>query len=240
MTTNFTQIINMLNNDFTVDKIMVPMEYLVLADTKEKCIERGRQHKDLDIIPFVQKGSITGYWDKNQNRIVPLSPKHITTSSTNIFDLIDVFTAQQFFFVMNGPEIVGYVHRVDLNNDLIKIPFYILLQSLESFLLQKMQLELKDISLLKNMERVRHIISIHHEKQERDINLEAVQGLYLSEILELSIQKGIIHLPLPMKHDLEDFRNRVSHADRTLLTSIDEIPKLKHLKDFCIKILTPS
>ena len=231
------QIINMLNNDFTVDKIMVPLEHLILADTKEKCIEQARQHEDLDIIPFVQKGSITGYWDKHQNRIVPLSPRHITTSSTNIFDLIDVFTAQQFFFVMSGTEIVGYVHRVDLNNDLIKIPFYILLQSLESFLLQNMQLELKDISLLKNKERVSSITSKHLEKQKRDINLESVQGLYLSEILEISIKKGMINLPLPMKHDLEDFRNRVSHADRSLLNNLDEIPRLKQMKDFCISVI---
>lgn len=237
MPSNYYQIVEMLSRDFTTEKIMIPLAELISANSKDECLKLSKKHDDLDIIPFVQKEAITGYWDKRKMRIVPLSPKHIITNSTTILHLIDLFDSHEFFFVMSGPEVVGFVHRSDLNNDLLKIPFYILLQSLESLLLEKLSLSINDVQQLSDNARVKQITDQHMLKMEGDMHIDSVQGLYLSEILEISKNREVLNLSGSMKHLLEDFRNRVSHADRSLLNKPEEISYLKQVKDYCLTML---
>jgi hypothetical protein len=229
-----SEIVDLLTREFTVEKIMISKSGLIIGDSPENCSKLSGQHPDFDIIPFSQNDVIMGYWEKKHKRIIPISPKDLITSSTDIFKLIDLFEKRMFYFVMKGTEITGYLHRVDLNNDLLKVPFYILLQSLESSLLEKLNLNTDEIKLLDSQSRVKQLLHWHKARQKKDIHMEGVHGLYLSEILELSIKRKILDISLPLKHDLEDFRNRVSHADKSLLNDISEIPRLIKIKDCCL------
>jgi len=235
--TNYTQLIAMLARDFTVARIMIPLEHLVIVSSVDECVLVSERHIDLDVFPFIQKGAITGYWERGKAKIFPLTPKCIVTNSTTIFDLIDLLQKRHFYFVMEGSRIIGYVHRTDLNNDLLKIPFYILLQSLEASLLTRLDLKFSDLSLLQNKTRAQFLASMHNERKSKDIHLGSIQGLYLSEILEISIQRGVVEVPGKLKHLLEEFRNRVSHADKSLFQDSNDMVKLKEVKDYCINHL---
>jgi hypothetical protein len=238
MTDSFTEIRNLLSREFTVDKIMVRTSLLISGTSLEECDSASKSNSDYDIIPFSQNNSITGYWDKRTKRIIPITPKHLISSSTSIFKLIDLFEKRSFFFIIEGPQIEGYIHISDLNNDILKIPFYVLLQSLESSLMRQLQLKLEDISILDNKERVKQIFDLNRNIRKMDVHTDIVQGLYLAEILELSMKRKILDIPISLKHDMEDFRNRVSHAAKPLVKSGEEISHLRAIKDFCLEYLT--
>jgi hypothetical protein len=238
MIDSFTEIRNLLSREFTVEKIMVQTSLLISGTTPEDCEAASQENSDYDIIPFSQKDSITGYWEKKSKKIIPITPRHLISSSTSIFKLIDLFEKQPFFFVIKGPHIEGYVHVSDLNNDILKIPFYVLLQSLESKLLIQLQLGLEEISTLDNQERVKQILELNKNIRKMDVHTDIIQGLYLAEILELGIKRKILDIPIPLKHHMEDFRNRVSHAAKPLVKRGEEVSHLRAIKDFCLDFLS--
>lgn len=237
MKSRIPDVFTFLQRDFTVEKIMVGIAKLKFGSTTDECKDISMQFEDYDVIPLSQKNIIMGYWDTRVEKIVPLTPKDLITNTTNIFQLFDLFEKRQFFFVMESTQIIGFVHKSDLNNNLFKIPFYVLLQSLESYLLTKIDLSPKAISTIANKERVDSLIASHDKMRTKDIHLDSIQGLYLSEILELSLKQGVITIHQSLKHNLEQFRNRVSHADKSLIVSEKDIPKLKQVKDYCFSVL---
>ena len=226
-----------LERDFTVEKIMIDVNDLVVGTSLEECEALSEQYPTYDIIPLSQKGTIMGFWDTVAKKIIPITPKHLITNKTSIFQLLDLFENERYFFVLGNTRITGFVHCSDINNDLVKIPFYILLQSLESLILGQLNLTVEAVGKIGNKQRVDDLIREHEMKLSNDIQLNKIQGLYLSEILELGMKQQIIKLKPQLKQYLEDFRNRVSHADKTLLSEEKDIHKLKRIKDYCISAL---
>ena len=61
-----------------------------------------------------------------------------------LIDLVDIFERRKFSFVLSYQSVNGYVHYSDLNHQLVKLTFYVLLEALQKHALASIGMRAND------------------------------------------------------------------------------------------------
>lgn len=236
-------IIQQLSKAFTVQDIMTRREEMVTAKTaKEAYNISSKPDFPYDIIPLVSTdGNITGYSKKGESEGQSLNVRNILSVETGLIALPYLFEKQDFFFILECNQLVGYVHFSDLNNNIMKIPLFVLFETLERKMWQLIRKRTQEDDIqrvIKDSKRVKTILREHREmiKDNTDIGFSCI--LLFGEILDLTISFKIIDLPKKDAELLKQFRNMVAHVkDDVLIEKKGDINKLTRLIDISEQII---
>src|SRR2546422_10943205 len=108
---------------------MIPERRLVRGHDEFEAAQLLAKYPDFDVIPIPKSGDITSFLDRGTDGPKVVTTEDMVSGDTGVLDLIDVIAKRRHVFVLSRQSIAGYVHFSDLNNHLVKIPLFVLLES---------------------------------------------------------------------------------------------------------------
>jgi hypothetical protein len=143
--------------------------------------------------------------------------------------------------VLSSNRICGFVHFSDLNDELVKLPLFVLLAAVERRLWHKIRAGLTEEELRKALtpERFDQVFRRFEEAREENVDRDLEGLLFFGEILKLAKNRGL--LPSVSSDDrgrLNDVRNRVAHHDRLLIEKHKDMRKLVKVRDLCRRLIS--
>jgi|HubBroStandDraft_2_1064218.scaffolds.fasta_scaffold00416_2 hypothetical protein len=232
--------LNRLAKEFTVKDIMTPRADLVCAPNERQALEVSHNNPDFDVIPIQKGGALTAYFERMPGKTKRIGPTALIADGTSLLDLVDILEERQFSFVLSGQKIEGYVHFSDLNHQLVKLTFYIILQTLERMALNLMQGRTNAEALRRELDphRFRQIESAYKRagRAARDL----VSYLNLSDLLQLAVKAGAMSVEVRLIKGMKKVRDGAAHSSENLVSSYDDVKALAHVKRECLRVLGES
>jgi hypothetical protein len=226
---------------FAVRDIMVRYEDLQLVDDESEARRFFEEQEDYDYTASPKTGRITTYYKRDELKGQLLRQEDLLSDGTGLLDLLDLLTARDFFFVLSANRICGFVHFSDLNDELVKLPLFVLLAAAERRLWHRVREGLTEAELEGALvpERLKQVLERFEEAkvQRADRDLEGL--LFFGEILKLAKNRGLIpQISSDDRGRLNDTRNRVAHHDRLLVEKHKDVRKLAKIRDLCRELMS--
>lgn len=242
MATNLKQILRQLAYTFTAKDIMVPKADLKFGSNESEARNLLDQYPNYDIIPIDQKGLISSYVKRSSQRVRNIITRDLVSEATSILDLVDILQDRKFCFVLVANRIGGYVHFSDLNNHLVKLPYFIIFEALERHLIESIRPLVDEETLMKILDpqRFTAIKDMMRRQRQQSADLDWVSLLSFDEILRCSCDLGKIRLKPEEVKQISETRNCVCHADRIFVKSHNDIKRLAKVKTLCISLLADA
>jgi hypothetical protein len=229
--------LNRLAVAFTVKDIMTPRAGLVCGVDAAQARSVSDKNPDYDVIPIQQEGTLTGYFDRKARRTRKIAPADLIADGTNLLDLVDILEKRQFCFVLTSQKIEGYVHYSDLNHQLVKLTFYVILAALERSARNSIQGRSDGESLKRDLtpERFKQIDRAYKRagRAARDL----VSYLNISDILRLAALAGAISVEDRLIKSVKKVRDGAAHGLENLISSYDDVSTLANVKRECLRVL---
>jgi hypothetical protein len=223
---------------FTVRDVMVPKGRLVCGHDDDECRRLLDEHDDFNLIPLVTSDRLTAYVERELgSREIDLH-EDVISDSTSLLDLIDVLRDRTFSFVLAGDRIGGYVHFSDLNNRLVELSLYVLLQAVEHHLIGRIKPlgEGELVAALGGDEagRLRRLLD---RLARNDADLDLFSVMRLKHILSLARARRIIDLGDGDIAKVYRIRNSLSHAQSPLVKTHADVATVAWAKSYCFALL---
>lgn len=233
------QTLHRLATQFTVRDIMVPVEKLVRAGTPETACRLLEEYQDFNLIPIEVGDKITGYIERNSPDIRSINLDMAVGTGCSILDIVDVFAERRFCFVLGKWGIEGYVHFSDLNHHLVKLPFYILLQAVESHVIFLIQGRFDEAALSHVFPEtvVKNIIRDFNKNRVNDSDRSLLNEVNLRKMLLFATHFGLLTLNAGEINKLCRVRDTVAHATEKLIHRHDDVKRLMWTIRECRNIL---
>lgn len=239
---HFRRPLENIEKSLTVREIMVPRSDLVCGDNEDDARRLLVEFPDYDVIPIPKSGDISGLLARESRSIRDVAKSDLTSESTSILDLVDLIAERKRLFVLAGSSIAGYVHFSDLNNAFVRIPFFVLLGSVETKLATELGEILTEEKLrthLKGKELATFDSRMADMRKNR-ANLNWTSALGFGQVVRLAVELEIAHLTREDRQAIVEVRNRVAHSTRELVESFDDVLRLAHAKRVCLGFLAPD
>jgi hypothetical protein len=241
LSNNVEDTLAQLGAAFAVRDIMVRYEDLQLVDDESEAIRFFEEQEDYDYTASPKTGRITTYYKRDEIKGQPLRQEDLLSDGTGLLDLLDLLTARDFFFVLSANRICGFVHFSDLNDELVKLPLFVLLAAAERRLWHRVREGLTEAELEDALvpERLEQVLERFEEAKEQRADRDLEGLLFFGEILKLARNRGL--LPQVSSDDrgrLNDIRNRVAHHDRLLIEKHKDVRKLAKIRDLCRELMS--
>lgn len=239
-------VLKQLSLTFTVRDLMIPKEELKTATDMPTAQRRLEEYPQYDVIPIIQKDKktqkdkITSFFKRDNEKQETIYPQHLISDATSIIDLVDLFhNDRTFYFVVVGNEIAGFLHFADLNNRLVKIPYFVLLGTVERILVKQMGDQLTEKLLEKVIEpdkfcKMQKKFSKLRQK-EAEINYASL--LQFSHVVDLARHLNLINIPKKRTDEMVTVRNLISHNTQPLVEEYAHIRRLSVAKQAAFEIL---
>jgi hypothetical protein len=237
--TSVQQIISQLTHAFTVKDIMVPVSDLVRGYDSHEAQDLLDMYPQYDVIPMPREGTINSYLHRSSAKPRYITSTDLISDGTPLIDLPDLFLKRDFFLVLSSNNIAGFVHFSDLNNSIIKLPFFALFESIERKLWDSIKdmITEQDVALIiNNQERLRTVLQKHEQAKDKDVDLGWSGIFYFDEIIRLSNYYGSHQINDNERTTLTDIRNRVAHTGKLLVKKHSETRKLVQVRDLSYRI----
>ena len=221
---------------------MIPVEKLIKAQTMEKACQLLAEHQDFNLIPIEANGEIIGYVERGNPILHPVDLNVSVGIGCSILDIVDVFAERQFCFILGKWRIEGYIHFSDLNHPLVNLPFYILLQAVETHALSLIQDQF-------NEEVLHHICSgasanrisrNFNRRKANDSNRSLLNEVGLNKMLKAAVHLERLNLSDEEIAELYKVRNSLSHVPEQLIWEYDDVKRLVWVTRKCYTILNSS
>ncbi len=111
---------------------MIHTEDLTCASGEQDARAVSAEHPDFNIIPIKRGRQIAGYYERDTAETKPVTVHDLISDGTSILALVNILAERPFYFVLAYARIAGYVHFSDLNNHLVKLTLYTIIEALES------------------------------------------------------------------------------------------------------------
>ncbi len=224
---------------FTVKDIMVPMDKLTKAPDEKIAQELLDKSLEYDVIPIYKGDEIFKYLERGHNKANFIKVADTMSDATSILEVVDILLQRHFGFILSGNRVVGYLHFSDLNNALVKIPFYVMFEALEYALVQRIA-ELVDEDCLRSAmdpDRYTACVGKMERLRRKDADQAWTSLLHFSEIISVARNFKFIDLDDTEKDILASIRNRVDHATDPLIDDYSSIKKLAVAKRISLNLL---
>lgn len=229
--------LNRLAKAFTVKDIMTPRTALVCAANDSQATKVSDDNPDYDVIPIRHDGTLTGYFERKSRRVSKIMPDDLIADATSLLDLVEIFEERQFSFVLSRQKIEGYVHFSDLNHQLVKLTFYVLLEAVERMALSSIQKNCDHESLKKELgtERLGQIEKAYKRagRAARDL----VSYLNISDMLQIAANMSTVSVEGRFVKAIKKVRDGAAHTTENLVSSYDDVKVLSNVKRECLRVL---
>lgn len=224
---------------FTVKDIMVPVDRLVKAPDELSAKQLLTERTEFDVIPIYKNGEIVKYLERGQTNARFVTVTDTISDGTSIFSVIDILHQRRFGFVLGGNRVVGYIHFSDLNNSVVKIPFYVMFEALEYALTQRIQSLITEelLSKVLDPDRCDRVKKQMEARKKTKSDFGWTSLLYFGEILSFARHIGVIQPTDDEISILSNIRNRVDHATDPLINNYSGIVRLVNAKRICLGLL---
>jgi hypothetical protein len=129
--TDLHETLRRLARRFVAHDLMVPREELVCAVDQRDAEQKLEAHLKFDVIPIRQADKLVSFLARGQSKPRTIQVQHVIGSETPIIDLTESLCNRRFVFVVGRHEVVGLVHFSDLNDPIVKLPYFVLLEGVE-------------------------------------------------------------------------------------------------------------
>jgi len=226
---DIAQTLERLARTFTVRDIMVTETQLVWADSPSQAIQLLSKHPSFDVIPIKQSGEFINYLQRNSGSHSTIQLEDMISDSTPILELPGIFLHKDFYFVLSGKRIEGYIHFSDLNSQLVKIPYFVLLEAVESRIVEKIDCRIEESDLDTVLPRRSNSLKNKMKNlAEENADRGYINFMSFREMLKFALYYNVLKLPDEDISCVADIRNRVDHADRPLIKTKKDTIKLAH------------
>lgn len=229
-----------LATSFTVRDIMIPAEKLICAPREKDAPTVSAEKPDFNVIPIKPHKQIKCYYERDSRETKPITPHDLISEGTSILDLVRIFANNRgFYFVLAQCQIAGYVHFSDLNNRVVKLTIYTIIEALESHALISLGSSIDEEFLMKSLAkgRFKKIKSLFERAREKDANRSWADFLNIEDILRLAVKSGTIQLPEHMIKAIVCVRNKVAHQVRPLINEQRDAALLERVACQCRQAL---
>lgn len=220
---------------------MVPANELVCAADLESAQGLLAKNPEYDVIPIKENKNIIAFCERGDSVSRRIKLYDLVSDATSIIDLIDVFIERVFVFVLSQQKVDGYVHFSDLNKPLVKLPFFVLLESLERHVSTTISGMVAEDTLSKILDHERYgsVIKRMAKMREDRADLDWTTLLYFKEMLLCARHLGKLRIDISEIDMLAKTRNLVTHAASpdALVESHQDVKRLLSAKQICASIL---
>lgn len=229
--------LNRLAIAFAVKDIMTPRTELVCAANDVQAGKVSDDNPDYDVIPVQQGGILTGYFERESRRARTIAPADLIADGTSLLDLVEILEQRQFSFVLSRQKIEGYVHYSDLNHQLVKLTFYVMLEAVERMALNSIHNASDRESLKKDLPEQRFEQIEKAYKRAGRAARDLLGYLNLSDILQLAAKRGHMSVEGRFIKAMKKIRDGAAHSTENLVSSYDDVKTLANVKRECLRVL---
>jgi len=239
--TDLRETLRRLARRFVARDLMVPKEELVCAQDEHDAGQKLEAHPKFDVIPIRQADRLVAFLERGRSQPRTIQVLHVIGSETPIIDLVDSLCDRPFVFVVGRHEVVGLVHFSDLNDPVVKLPYFVLLEGVERQVADSVRSIVQKESLpqfIRDPNRVSQIMGKMNKLSANDADRDWVTILYFREILEAACHFGKLSLKVSEIEDLSAVRTRVAHAaTEELVETHSDVQRLRNVGRLCSSIL---
>jgi len=239
--TYFQETLRRLASRFVARDIMKPTGELVSADSEDGARWRLEENPEYDIIPIAGNGKLLAFLERGQSRQRRIQIQHVIGAGTPISDVVDSLCDQRFVFVVGRHEVIGLVHFSELNDPVVKLPFFVLLEGVERRLADAIKGLVTDEvlpDLIQDQQRLDGIRGKMAKLRTNQADRDWVTLMYFREILEAAKYFRKLSLESEKIELLSVIRNRVGHAAaEEPVESHTDVQQLSQARQLCISIL---
>jgi hypothetical protein len=245
--TTFDKVLATMSDQLLVSHIFVPNPDTCTWNSDPNLTLNQMNKGNYDLIPLCENGAFVGYVTRKTleqtKEIKPayreITVERIVSANTRILDMINLFQASKFFFVLEGNDLVGLVTYSDLNKSPVRALLFILISKLEFLLLQWIKSQYKDaLSWFNTLDSTRQdkIKRTFEDKKKADIDTVIEDCLNLGDMLCILEKdenfRSRIGYPSRKSCErelgsLDNLRNRTMHPSNSLIDCYDDVTKLK-------------
>lgn len=242
--TNLFDTLRRLSESFVASDIMVAKEHIVSAENQQDASQLLEQNPQYDLIPLRTADRLVAFLERGSARTKTIQIQHVVSAGTPILDLVRTFCDRRHLFVLGQCEIVGLIHYSDLNDPVVKLPYFLLLEGLERKIADSIRrLVNKDVLpvIIKDPQRLAKIEEKMSALQSNAADRDFLTLLYFREILEAACRLNKLQLRTSEIEDLSVLRNRVAHAATDeLVESHEDVRRLSRVQRICMSLLFES
>jgi hypothetical protein len=239
--TDLRETLRRLARRFVARDLMTPRDELVCAEDQREAEQKLEAHPKFDVIPIRQADRLVHFLERGQSRPRTIQLQHVIGPETPILDIVDSLCDQKFVFIVERHEVAGLVHFSDLNDPIVKLPYFVLLEAVERQVADSVKNLVQEELLpqfIANSERVTLIKSKMKKLKAKHAEREWVTILYFGEILDAARYLGKLPLEVSEIKDLSAVRTRVDHAaTEELVEEHSDVTRLRNVTSLCSSIL---
>lgn len=240
MDANVERVLDQLSATFSARDIMVKTTDLKRANDLPGAKQLLSLHPEFDIIPLPASGPLSAFFRRGEPKVGEIRSEDLISDGTSLLDLPDLFVKRDFFYVLSSNMISGFVHVADLNNGLVKLPFFVLFEAVERSLWPAATERLveSDLEVVLDRRRAEQLQQRMKRARKKNVDLGWAGLLSFGEILRFSAHYGIVQLSQEEQQLLAKIRNRVAHSDRLLVREHKDARSLVQSRQLCRELLT--
>jgi hypothetical protein len=225
---------------FTVRDIMVRTGELVCATVESDAQLLSKSYSDFSTIPIKTENRLSAYYSRDSGLVSPIEIQDLVSDGTGILDLVDILERREFAFVLGPRQIDGYIHFSDLNHDLVKLAFYVVLQGVERCALDLVKARLNDDLLEAALGAARFAQIQNSYRRAGDAGRSPVNYLNIADMLRLARRAGKLEIEDSMIQAIKDARDGAAHVLENLVSDYADVKKLAEVKRHSLRILHSS
>lgn len=237
--TYLPSMLEQLTRTFTVKDIMVTEKELQCAHDKASALEFLQVNLQFDIAPIKKSGSISEYLERGSESPKPIGLHDIISDATSILEIVDILSTRKFCFVLTGQHIGGYIHFSDINNSLVKLPYFVLLEAIEQQLAKVAGSLIHEQNLNKVLDpqRTTQVIDRMNKLRKERADLGWENLLSFNELVRFACHFDKLQLKTKEVETISKVRNLVIHGGDPLVNSHNDVIRLADAKRICLQVL---
>jgi hypothetical protein len=237
---DFQETLRRLARRFAARDIMTPQKRLETGSDQDDAVRKLQKYPEYDVIPIRQGGRLVAFLERGSPKQKVIQIQHVVSTETPILDLVDSLCDCRFTFVHGRHEVVGLVCVSDLNDPVVKLPYFVLLEGVERQVADSLRTTVTDdtISRLRiDSDRLTGLRNRKARLRREGVDRDWVTLLYFRELLDAAVHLGKVELSEQHIEPLAAVRNRIVHTDKELVETPADVRTLGSVRDVCTDLL---
>ncbi len=236
MPSNATDALKHLTTTFTVKDIMTVEARLRTGADAASAQKVSAENPDFSVIPIKINGVLSAYFERDSRRTASIEIDDLISDGTTLLELIEVLRGREFSFVLTNRRIEGYVHYSDLNHQLVKWTFYVMLEAVERMALERLRLSNDPAYINATLGTARFSQVEKAYKRAGDNARNLLTYLNIADILKLAVSEEAVQVDEASIRSMKRVRDWAAHVldDLAPDTAVEQLATVKRE---CLRLL---